>query len=440
MPQSITNGWISIHPLNRTWYLYLPKSADASFCTDQRVTIQMNSWKKTLFIRRKRPPSTYITTKVRIRKKNTGIDVGPFLGILTVAGRGSFRGVESNFKEIIETGQKIGAFTFVIPVENIDWDSLNAKGYVYDHHRGRWIKELLPLPHVIYNRIPNRVLEQLPHVTKALQKLSNMKQLKLYNPHFFNKHELFTILQTKKEISQYLPETIPLKSEDVLTNLLCRHSFIYLKPYNGMAGKGIYRLEKTGEVLVLQYQKKEQTIKKEFHSCKEVWNYLQKNNCTDYLAQQGINLATYDGKLFDVRLLLQKNGWGRWGTTGMGIRLAGEGKITTHVPRGGSVESPYDIFPLAFPDGCVDNITKNIRQAALQIAHVLEKEWPALGEVSMDIGVDKSQRIWFIEANAKPGKFDEPHIRRLSLKRTIQYAQYQAKFTRKPGGNRDGNS
>ncbi|MCC3377739.1 YheC/YheD family protein, partial [Cohnella sp. REN36] len=71
----------------------------------------------------------------------------------------------------------------------------------------------------------------------------------------------------------------------------------------------------------------------------------------------------------------------------------------------------------------------SVRHMALSIARSLEKEWPTLGEVSMDIGIDKHAKIWFIEANAKPGKFDEPHIRRLSLQRIVEYAQHQANFS-----------
>jgi hypothetical protein len=156
--------------------------------------------------------------------------------------------------------------------------------------------------------------------------------------------------------------------------------------------------------------------------------YLSSRIKQPYIIQQGIDLATFNNKLFDVRLLAQKNGRGEWDVTGMGIRLAGSGKITTHVPRGGSVQSPEEVLTAAFPHYSPENILISIHHMALRIARSLEKEWPALGEVSMDIGIDKTTRIWFIEANAKPGKFDEPHIRKLSLRRIVEYAQHQANF------------
>lgn len=92
------------------------------------------------------------------------------------------------------------------------------------------------------------------------------------------------------------------------------------------------------------------------------------------------------------------------------------------------MQAPEDILLAAFPHTSQETLLASIHRMALNIARSLEKEWPTLGEVSMDIGIDKNARIWFIEANAKPGKFDEPHIRKLSLRRIVEYAQHQANF------------
>jgi hypothetical protein len=430
----VTYGWIVIHPFSREWSLHLPSSAPASLLARRQVPLKFGEWKKTLPVRRGRPNSDSIHTKVQIRQKKNHLTVGPFVGILTVAGGGIFRGVQSNFKEIIEAGREHGAFVYIIPVENIDWSTLTVGGYIYDPIRSRWLNESLPLPHVIYNRIPNRNFEQQPHVKQALEKLVQIKKTKLYNPHFFDKRELFAILKRKTELLPFLPETYPLTSPAILRKLLSRYPVIYLKPYNGMAGKGIFRLEERNKRYLLQYQEKEKTMLRWLNSLKEVWSFLEKNKKDHYLAQQGIELATYNGKLFDIRLLAQKNGSGRWRITGTGIRLAGEGNITTHVPRGGSVQHPATILPTVFPGTSPEELLKSIRMFAIKIAHALEEKWPSLGEISMDIGIDQSGKIWFIESNAKPGKFDEPEIRSLSLKRTILYTQHLAGLRLPKGG------
>jgi hypothetical protein len=232
----------------------------------------------------------------------------------------------------------------------------------------------------------------------------------------------------------YLPYTISLTSSETLHTMLRTYSFVYIKPVNGMAGKGIYRLERKNSSYLLQYQSGQKTISKHFKKLDEAWAFLTPRVKEKYIVQQGIDLATFNKKMFDIRLLAQKNGRGEWDITGMGVRLAGSGKITTHVPRGGSIQSLATIFPSAFPEKSEDEMKAAIRQMALSIVRSLETRWPALGEVSMDIGIDKGGRAWFIEANAKPGKFDEPHIRKLSLKRIVEYAQHQSNFIVQTGG------
>jgi len=427
---TLATGWVSIHPLHRTWRLHLSASKTPHpLLSRKKVRLRFGSWEKTMLVTRKRPNLYSIKAKVRIRSHQNHFTIGPLVGILTVAGGGLFRGVQSNFIDIIEAGRRIGALVYVVPIENINWKTRTVQGYLYHRHGKKWIKERLPLPHVLYNRIPNRASEEQKHVKIALAQLSNMRNLTLYNPHFFNKQQLYAALQRDSGVLPYLPCTVPLSSKNILYEMLSSYPFVYIKPVNGMAGQGIYRVQRkpTGGYLI-QYQERKKTVSKPFSTKEEVWMYLSSRIKQPYIIQQGIDLATFNNKLFDVRLLAQKNGRGEWDVTGMGIRLAGSGKITTHVPRGGSVQSPEEVLTAAFPHYSPENILISIHHMALRIARSLEKEWPALGEVSMDIGIDKTTRIWFIEANAKPGKFDEPHIRKLSLRRIVEYAQHQANF------------
>ncbi|MEZ2657740.1 YheC/YheD family endospore coat-associated protein [Aneurinibacillus aneurinilyticus] len=426
----LATGWVSIHPLRRTWRLHISaKNSPRALLIRKRLRIQFGSWRKDLLITHKRPSPHTIKAKIRIRSQKNRYTIGPLIGILTVAGGGRFRGVQSNFIDIIETGRKKGAFVYVVPIENIDWKSKTVQGYLFYSKEKKWIKERLPLPHVLYNRIPNRMFEEQAHVKAALEQLSTMRNLTLYNPQFFNKQQLYAALQRDPDITPYLPQTVTFTSKAQLYHMLSSYSFVYIKPVNGMAGKGIYRVQKiTNGGYLVQYQEQDDTVSKRFSSKGEVWTYLAPLIKQNYVIQQGIDLATFDNKLFDVRLLAQKNGRGEWEVTGAGIRLAGAGKITTHVPRGGSIQPPEDILMAAFPHIAPRHLLTSVRRMALRIARSLEKEWQTLGEVSMDIGIDKNMNIWFIEANAKPGKFDEPHIRKLSLQRIVEYAQHKAKF------------
>lgn len=148
----------------------------------------------------------------------------------------------------------------------------------------------------------------------------------------------------------------------------------------------------------------------------------------EYIAQQGIELAKNHRRPFDLRVLVQKNRKGKWAVSGIGARVAGETSITTHVPRGGSIDDPRKLLIAAFGREMASRVLYRARKASLCIAKQIEQaSGIMLGEMSMDLGVDHRSRIWFFEANSKPMKFDEPHIRKKSLERIIQYSIYLAK-------------
>ncbi|WP_205628882.1 YheC/YheD family protein, partial [Acinetobacter baumannii] len=79
----------------------------------------------------------------------------------------------------------------------------------------------------------------------------------MYNPQFFNKQKLYAILQKDAEVTSYLPQTLPLTSKTVLYDMLNLHPFVYVKPVQGMAGQGIYRIQKQRDGgFLLQYQQR----------------------------------------------------------------------------------------------------------------------------------------------------------------------------------------
>src|SRR5690606_8511114 len=140
-----------------------------------------------------------------------------------------------------------------------------------------------------------------------------------------------------------------------------------------------------------------------------------------YIVQQAIPLLTYNGRPFDVRVLVQKDIRGTWKVSGIGIRVAGVGGITTHVPQGGKIVSVKQALYPHFGKNGTQNIVGNIQDTALKVANTIEQHFEHLGEMSMDIGITEQGQLWFFEANAKPMKFDEPNIRSTSLRRIIEY-------------------
>ncbi|EFM10213.1 conserved hypothetical protein [Paenibacillus curdlanolyticus YK9] len=365
----------------------------------------------------------------------------PVLAILTIEDDMlMFRGNRENFADIIRTGREMGFIVYVLTVKHLNLSKNQVKGYTFDDRAEQWHDQLFPFPDVIYNRIPLREDEVLPAVRGKIASCMKHPRTQLYNPTFFNKWNLFEWLKLSKTTKPFIPTTRRMVSRTGLTRLMRKHSFLYLKPVSGKAGKGIMTVKVLPEKQLpyrLKIQEDKKSITYNCSSIPKLWTRIRKQSLGEtYIAQQGITLATVDDRRFDLRALVQKNQRGQWDITGIGARVAGTLSITTHVPRGGSIEDPEKLLTTTFGDEEARKIMIKAKNTSLLIAKQIERgSGLLLGEMSMDLGVDDTGNVWFFEANSKPMKFDEPHIRRKSLERIFHYGLYlYGKKKEKAGG------
>lgn len=355
------------------------------------------------------------------------IRIGPLIGILTVGKGNRLYGNKANFIDIMRTGKLLGAFVYVFTPQDINWESNQVRARLFDNTTGRWITSTLPFPDVVYNRIPNRQYEAENEVQLTLTQLQQIPNLKLFNPRFFDKWELYQMLQTS-HLATHIPDTSIISSEETLKNYLLKYQKLYIKPSSGKAGKGIFYVEQQNNNYNLK-STQDRFVRKRHPSLRSLWNSIQPQlQQNRYIVQQAIPLLTYNGRPFDVRVLVQKDIRGTWKVSGIGIRVAGVGGITTHVPQGGKIVSVKQALYPHFGKNGTQNIVGNIQDTALKVANTIEQHFEHLGEMSMDIGITEQGQLWFFEANAKPMKFDEPNIRSTSLRRIIEYSMYLSRF------------
>lgn len=368
----------------------------------------------------------------------------PLLGILTMDDPAElFRGNRSNFVDLIRTGSEMGVSVCVVTVKDLKLRHKKIAGYLYDPETKRWFQQTIGIPYVLYNRIPFREDESTSEVQQAIQAIIKNPQVQLFNPTFFNKWSLFEWLNKAKTTAKYIPATRKMTASQELESLFKLHSSVYLKPISGKAGKGIMKAERTIRKLdrkpeyALSIQETKGSIVFKYPKISQLWSKIkEETGSEDYIAQQGVAIVRYKKRPFDLRLLVQKNYKGVWDVTGIGARLAGRQSITTHVPRGGSIDDPEKLLAAGFGTEGAKRIMLRARKAALAIARQIEKKsGHLLGEMSMDMGVDVHGGIWFFEANSKPMKFDEPQIRKKSLERIVQYSLFLIRSSQaKTGG------
>ncbi|MFD0672953.1 YheC/YheD family protein [Cohnella sp. GCM10027633] len=356
----------------------------------------------------------------------------PVVAILTIDDELQlFRGNRSNFADLLETGKKMGITTYVLTTKDLKLNAPRVLGYTYEPKDESWSAAWFPRPSVIYNRIPQREDERLPRVKRKLAAISRHPGVKLFNRRFFNKWSLFQWLNQARATRPFIPDTRQLTRPAVLTGLLRKHRLLYLKPVRGKAGVGIMTVKVQPEKNMpyrLQIQEEKGSSTYHCTTLRRLWIKVLKQSALlgePYIAQQGIVLASVKDRPFDLRALVQKNGQGRWELTGIGARVAGDSSITTHVPRGGYIEDPERLLTSIFGRERSVKVLSKVRETTLTLARQIERaSHTRLCEMSMDLGIDDTGHVWFFEANSKPMKFDEPHIRNKSLERIFQYSTF----------------
>ena len=105
-------------------------------------------------------------------------------------------------------------------------------------------------------------------------------------------------------------------------------------------------------------------------SIDDIWDEWNRHRGThDYIVQQGIALTRYNERAYDLRALIQKTSKGVWSVSGIGARVAGKASITTHVPRGGSIDEPRKLLTSAFGAKEAKNILKRVRDSRYYTCH-----------------------------------------------------------------------
>ncbi len=362
--------------------------------------------------------------------KDGMLALGPVVGVMAETSRGTrrpFRKQTAFFQELLEEATHCGILAYIFsPLDAIRQDG-RIMGYGLEH--GRWRQRKYPLPDVVYPR----------HAGYSLLALRTRRQLAaggipFINPPLIGKWKTGRILQTFPEIVPYLPPTRQYRDIRQLEKALADWPGVYLKPVTGSQGKGILRVTKTGRDYELAYQSGERPRREKLNGIKALaFRLKQLMRSQPYLLQRQLPLLRFQQRLADVRVIVQKNGQNRWQVTGKAFRIGRGGGITSNISSGGMARPVRPLLRTVFPPEEVERINKEIEQLALMAACSLEARIGPAGEFGIDIGVEETGRLWFIEANLKPGRqvfslLGDRKGRRSAVQMPLQYARYLAGF------------
>lgn len=380
-------------------------------------------------------------TDIHVFQKDHVLHLGPLVGVFTAGftkqahrpvGKRSFL-----FAKYLASTAKIGGFYFIFGSHQINWETGEITGLFYTE-KG-WNKQIIPFPHVVYDRIPNRKAEQLPMCQTIKKRMENDYLIPWFNSGFFNKWNVYEKLQ-HETISQFLPETILNPSLLDMEALLHKYDHFYLKPANGSLGHGIYHIQRkkddphyycrsrlNGKNVFVRYKNLDQFIE----------DFLQANKLETMIAQQGITLMRINNRPLDFRIHVNKNIHGKWQISAIAAKISGQNSITTHIASGGSVKTVHELIA---SNEKFTPLIKRLEEVTLLLSKAFDSSMSGRnGEIGFDLGIDIDERIWLFEANSKPGRgiFAHPKLKNEELMTRIlpfEYSIYLAKTAiTKPG-------
>lgn len=112
---------------------------------------------------------------------------------------------------------------------------------------------------------------------------------------------------------------------------------------------------------------------------------------------------------------------------------AGKGSVTTHIKNGGVLMTPGNALSRTFGSQAGEVLEK-AKRVAVRMSEAIERNYPhRLGELGLDLGIDKDGEVWMFEANAKPGRsiFKHPALKpegRASLEYILEHCLYLSRF------------
>lgn len=232
------------------------------------------------------------------------------------------------------------------------------------------------------------------------------------------------------ELQRLIPETQRFERNTV-EHMLKHYGMIYVKPVRGTFGNGVIRVElKQGDLPIYAFQSGER--KYTFYSFDAMYNkLLQVKRKTPYLAQQGIELTKYKQRKFDLRVMVQKSPDKRWETTGLIGRLAHPRKIVTNYHSGGTPMAVNKLLSSMLSAEQYAQLEQRLRRLGTQVAKAMERKFPRIKEIGIDIALDQQLNPWILEVNTLPDvflfrKLPDKKIFKRMYKYAVAYGRYSA--------------
>lgn len=331
------------------------------------------------------------------------------LGVLVCERQGRPPFAESCYvKRLSVIGKKLGIRLFAFAPWTWNPRNDSVKGWIWNEKLRDWKPARRKLPSVVYDRAwPDSEEEKLRY-RRALKTVQAAKRLVFLNGMLPHKGKVCEMLARDRALSAYLPPTAIYEGIPSLASWLRKHNrSAFLKPVAGSQGKRVLAvtLRQDGTVALTGRDDRNRPIAR---SCADEADALRRVDRWIggrlYLMQPMLDLRSSSGEPYDVRALMQKNRRGRWSLTGVAARIGSPSSVTANLHGGGTAASAAAALAAQFGERRGSELLEEIAGLSSSIASRLEQTFGRFAEIGLDFGIERSGKLWFLEANSKPGR------------------------------------
>ncbi|MHB8171819.1 MAG: YheC/YheD family endospore coat-associated protein [Thermincolia bacterium] len=301
--------------------------------------------------------------------------------------------------------REMGCLVYFFSVNEVLWNYHLLKGTYYHPLNLRWETKWMPFPDVVYDEATFRhsrtYLNRAKYILKKFRQCEGLQVIN--HRRYFGKWEAVCCLNFFRDTRQFVPDSVMVNGPEDLAQMLDKWDFIYVKAEYGSYGYQVARVRKEPEGFSCQFGGHSQEQVNLPHLADIYTLIKERYGETIVMAQQGIELAEFDGRKFDFRVIMQRDAAGQWVNTLVSLRLAPQGSAVTNISSGGDeIVIEKEIFSQR-----IKNLTWNqLEHCALQCVTALESHYGIHGVIGLDLGQDISGRLWLFEANSKPSTMD----------------------------------
>jgi hypothetical protein len=385
--------------------------------------------------------------RVSIQVRNRTIRLGPILSVYAVGSAENerpFPNMTRLLADTIRLGDELGLYVYVITPGTLDFCQRTAYGARLNG--GKWKWERQPFPDIVFQKtvlFPKPLYHQVRWEVKQFE---NDPHVRVFGKDIGDKWDVYNLLRKHgTDIKGTLPDTRIFREPREIWRLLKTYTTVYVKPAKGTQGSGIFRVSRSGgsppklSIETVGGSNNQSTYRRTqqrtLHSQwleKNVRQFVKKRR--RYLVQQGIELLTDQGRILDFRWLVQKLVNEKWDVTARICRIAKARQIATNLHKGGQAipaEEMLKKFEARLGKRASDQL-QTMDRLAIEVAEILDAYLGGNLEFGIDFALDNRGKVWFLEANPRPGRkmlrLCQPEIRKQSLLRPLEYAKYATGF------------